>query len=70
MAINSNNSVVRMITNIGINGMLSVMCRNLRLMESRLGMEEYYVCKVWKQKCENRSDADRLWVERRELCEW
>ncbi len=46
MSINTKNSVVRMVTNMGINGMLSVMCWNIRLMESRLGMEEYNMCKV------------------------
>ncbi len=31
--------------------MLSVMDRNLRLMETRFGMEECNVCKVWGPKC-------------------
>ncbi len=42
--------------------MHSDMGRNSILVESRLGMEEYNVCKVWEQKCENESDADRLCV--------
>ncbi len=59
-----------MVTSMGINGMCSVMGSNLRLMESRLGMEEYNVCKVWEQKCKNESDAGRLCVQIRELCAW
>jgi len=70
MALNSKNTVVKMITNMGINGMHSVMGRNLRSMESRFSMEVYNVCKIWEQKCENESDADRLSVQIRELCEW
>ncbi len=42
--------------------MHSDMGRNIRLMESRFGMEGYNVCKVWEQKCDNGSDADRLCV--------
>ncbi len=57
-----------MVTNMVINGMHSVMGSNLRLTESRLSMEEY-VCKSWEQKCENESEADRLCVQIRELCE-
>ncbi len=33
---------------------------HLRLMECRFGMDEYNVCKVWEQNCENESDADKL----------
>ncbi len=44
------------------------MGRTLGLMESRFGMEEYDVCKVWEQKCENESDAVRLCVQIR-VCE-
>jgi len=46
MALNSKNTVVKMNANMGINGMHFVMGRNLRLMESRFGMERYNVCKV------------------------
>ncbi len=43
----------------------SVMGRNIRLMESRFGMEEYNMCEVWEvweQKCDNVIDAERLCV--------
>ncbi len=59
-----------MVTKMGINGMHSVMGRNLTLMESRYNMEEYNMCKVWEQKCENVIDADRLCVPIREVCKW
>ena len=38
MVMNSKNTVVKIITNMGINGMHSVMGRNLRSMESRFSM--------------------------------
>ncbi len=50
------------LTNIEINGMDSVMGWNVRLVESRISMEEYNVCKVWEQKCENESDANRVYA--------
>ncbi len=62
------NTVVRMVTNMEINGMHSIVGENIRLMEPRFGVELYNVCKVYKQKCENKSDADRLCVQIRELC--
>ncbi len=64
--LNSKNSVVRMVTKNGKNWMHSVTGRNLGLMESRFGMEEYDVCKVWEQE----SNDDRLCVQIRELCKW
>ncbi len=42
---NSKNSVVKIITNIGINGLHSVMGRNLTLMVSIFCMDEDNVCK-------------------------
>ncbi len=50
-----------MVTKMGINGMHSVMGRNLRLMESRFGMEECNVYKVWGQKCDNERNADYVY---------
>ncbi len=43
---------------------------NLRLTESRFGMEEYNMCKVWEQTCDSESDADTLCVQIREFSEW
>ncbi len=46
-ALTSKNSVVRMISNMGINwDAFSQMCRNLRLVEFRCGMKEYNMCKI------------------------
>ena len=50
MVLNSKNMVVKMMTNMGINGTHSVMDRNLRSMESRFSMEVYNVCTIWEQK--------------------
>ncbi len=48
-----------MVTNMWINGMHSVMVRNLRLMESRLAWKNI-MCVKWAQKCGNKRDLDRL----------
>ncbi len=57
-------------TDRGINGMHSVLGINFRLLESRYGVEEYNVCRVWEPKWDNESDAHRLCDPIRELCEW
>ncbi len=46
MAINSKNSVVRIVTDIGKSGMHSVMGGSLRLIQSRFAMEQYKVYKT------------------------
>ncbi len=70
MAIKSDNVVVRTIVNMGIEGVHSVMGRNLRLMQSRFKMDESNVLKFWNHKCNSESDAVRLSVQVRELCGW
>ncbi len=66
----SDNIVVRTIINMVIEGFPSVMGRYIRLMQSRLKMEEmnlFKLCKLWNHKSHNESDADRLGVQVREL---
>ncbi len=66
----SDNVVVRIIINMDIGGFYFVMGRNIRLMKSRFKMEERNVLKVWNPKCDKESDAVRLSVQVRELCDW
>ncbi len=70
MAIKSDNVVVRTIINMIIRGFHCVMWRKIRLMQSRFYMEERNVLKSWNHICDNESDAVRLSVQIRELCEW
>ncbi len=70
MAMTRDNVVVRTIINMGIGGFHSVMGRNLRLMQSRFKMKESNMLKSWNHRCDNVSDAVRVGVQVRELCEW
>ncbi len=49
MAINSSNTVVKTITNMGIYGLHSVMGANKRFLQLKLYMEEMIVYEMWKQ---------------------
>ncbi len=69
MAMKSDNVVVRTIINMGIEVFLFVMGRNIRLMQSRFKMEERNVFKFWNHNCDTESDAVRLSVQVRKLCE-
>ncbi len=66
----SDNSVVRTIINMDIEGFHSVMRRNVRLMQSKFKMDASNVLKYWNNKYDNESDAVRLSVQVRELCVW
>ncbi len=39
-------------------------------MQSRFKMDERHVLKCWNDKCDNESDAVRVSVQVRVLCEW
>ncbi len=69
MAMKSDIVVVRTIINIGIGEFHSGMWRNISLMQSRFKMDENNVLIFWNHKCDNESDAVRLSVQVRELCD-
>ncbi len=70
MAMRLANVVVKTIMNMGIQGLHSVMGRNVRLMQSKFKMDEVNALKFLNHKCDNESDAVRLSVQVRELCGW
>ncbi len=53
MAINSDNIIVRTMTNVGLNGTHSIMGGYWRPLRSKYGMEECNVMKSWDEKCKN-----------------
>ncbi len=53
MALNSDNIIVRTITNVGVNSFHSIMGGNWRHLRSKYGMEECNVIKRWDEKCKN-----------------
>ncbi len=53
MALNSDNIIVRTITNVGLNDTHSIMGVNWRHLRSTYGMEECNVMKSWNEKCQN-----------------
>ncbi len=55
---------------MGIEGFHSVIGRNKRLMQSRFKLEKRNLLKFWNHKYDNKSDAVRMSVQVRELCEW
>ncbi len=66
MAMNSSNIVVKIVTNIGIYGLHSVMGANKRVLQSKLYMDEMNVY----GKVNSESDEVQMSVQIRELCEW
>ncbi len=70
MAMKSNNVIVKAIINMDIERFHCVIARNIRLMHSRLKMEERNVLHLFNRKCDNESDTVRLSVQVRELCVW
>ncbi len=56
MALNSDNIIVRIITNVGLNGTHSIMGGNWRHLRSKYGMEECNVMKSWFEKYKNRCE--------------
>ncbi len=61
----SDNVVVRTMINMCIEGLHSVIRRNVRLMQSKFEMDNGNV-----ESCDNESDAVRLSVQVRVLCGW
>ncbi len=57
---NSSNIVVKIITNMGIYGLHSVMRANKRFLQSKCYMEEINVYEMWKQNVN--SESDELWI--------
>ncbi len=56
---------------MGIYSLHSVMGANKRFLQSKCYIEEMNVYEMWKQKVTNsESDAVRMSVQIRELCEW
>ncbi len=53
MALNSDNIIVRTITNVGLNCTHSIMGGNWRYLRSKYGMEECNVMKNWDEKYKN-----------------
>ncbi len=57
MALNSDNLIVRTITNVGLNGTHSIMGGNWRHLRSKYGMEKCNVMKSWDEKCKNECES-------------
>ena len=70
MAMNSKNEVVRMITNMGVNGLHSIIGGNFRVMKARYDMDVSNVFKMWKDKCDEESEHIRISEQINELCGW
>ncbi len=68
MVMDSSNIVLKTITNMGSNGLLSVMEANKRFLQSKLYVDEMNVYEMSMQKINSESDEVRMNV--RELCEW
>ncbi len=70
MALNSDNIIVRTITNVGLNGTHSIMGGNRRHLRSKYGMEECNVMKSWDEKCKNECESVGVYEQIREMCSW
>ncbi len=70
MALNSNNIIVRTITNVGLNGTHSHMGGNWRHLRSKYGMEECNVMKSWDEKFKNECESVGVCEQIREMCSW
>ena len=60
MAINSKSNVVRMISNMGVNGTHSIMGANFRLMQTRYEMNVSNVYVKWKDMCNSDQESIRI----------
>ncbi len=69
MALNSDNIIVRTITNVGLNGTHSIIGGNRRHLRSKYGMEECNVMK-WDEKYKNERESVRVYEQIREMCSW
>ncbi len=70
MALNSDNIIVRTITNVGLTGTHSIMGGNWRHLRSKYGMEECNVMKSWDEKCKNECESVGVCEQIREMCSW
>ncbi len=70
MALNSNNIIVRTITNVGLNGTHSIMGGNWRHLRSQYGMEEYNIMKGWDEMFKNECESVRVCEHIREIFIW
>ncbi len=70
MSLNSDNTIVRTIINVGLNGTHSIMGGNWRHLRSKYGMEECKVMKSWGEKCKNECESLRVREQVREMCSW
>ncbi len=70
VALNSDNIIVRTITNVGLNGTHSIMGGNWRHLRSKYRMEECNVMKSWDEKCKNECESVGVCEQIREMCSW
>ncbi len=70
IALNSDNIIVRTITNVDLNGTHSVMVGNWRHLRSKYGMEECNVMKSCDEKCKNECKSVRACEQIRVMCSW
>ncbi len=70
MALNSDNIIIRTITNVGLYGNHSIMGGNWRHLRSKYGMEECNVMKSFDKKCKNECESVRVCEQIREMCSW
>ncbi len=67
MALNSDNLIVRTITNAGLNGTHSIMGCNWRHLRSKYGMEECNAMTSWDEKCKKECESVRVSEQIREM---
>ncbi len=68
MALNSDNIIIRTITNVGLNGTHSIMGGNWRHLRSKYGMDECNVINSWDEKCKNECESVIVCEQIREMC--
>ncbi len=70
MVLNSDNIIVRTMTNVALNGTHSIIGSNWRHWRSKYGMEQCNVIKSWDEKCKNECESVRVFEQIREMCSW
>ncbi len=70
MALNSDNIIVKTISNVGLNSTHSIMGGNWRHLRSKYGMEECNVIKSWDEKCKNECESVVVCQQIREMYSW
>ncbi len=70
MAFNSDNIIVRTLTNVGLNGTYSIMGGNWRHLRSKCGILECNIMKYWDEKCKKECESVRVCEQMREMCSW